>query len=164
MEIGRIDLKNTFSFFEVPEGDADRVEASLRDVYDRNGRRIPVERASADSPLPRKKEGNKKHRSDSVQRADEGHAGYVSSRKHNGRKESERGSSRGDKHDARNKYSTSLKSDMPMNRDASGKKKYRKEDWMALMKVNEEDFDLKGEIPDFSENGWAKKKSKKKKK
>ena len=45
VDIGRIDLMQNFSFFEVPEGVADLVEGALRNARDKEGRRITVERA-----------------------------------------------------------------------------------------------------------------------
>ncbi len=53
VDIGRIDLKQNFSFFEVPEGVADIVEGALRNARDKEGRRIAVERAD-------QREGDKK--------------------------------------------------------------------------------------------------------
>lgn len=47
VEIGKIDLKTNFSFFEVPANAADLVEGALRNAKDKNGRRILVERADA---------------------------------------------------------------------------------------------------------------------
>ena len=46
-------------------------------------------------------------------------------------------------------------------------KKYQKEDWMKFLHPDEptkkrKKFELKGEIPDFSEDGWARRKPKKK--
>ena len=45
VDIGRIDLMQNFSFFEVPESVADLVEGALRNARDKEGRRITVERA-----------------------------------------------------------------------------------------------------------------------
>ena len=45
---------------------------------------------------------------------------------------------------------------------APAKKKMKKDDWRALMS-NSPRVDFKGEIPDFSEEGWARRKPKKKK-
>ena len=39
----------------------------------------------------------------------------------------------------------------------------KKDDWRALMNNNSPRVDFKGEIPDFSEEGWARRKPKKKK-
>ena len=44
-------------------------------------------------------------------------------------------------------------------------KKYKKEDWMQFLhpdKPTKKSMKLKGEIPDFSEEGWARRKPKKK--
>jgi len=44
-------------------------------------------------------------------------------------------------------------------------KKYKKEDWMKFFNTDKpsKKYELKGEIPDFSEEGWARRKPKKKK-
>ena len=53
VEIGRIDLKNNFAFFEVREKDAELVEGALRNAKDRNGRHIVVERTNDARPEER---------------------------------------------------------------------------------------------------------------
>ena len=64
---------------------------------------------------------------------------------------------------------TSQNSHGSKKRDSNGsdewvpaKKKMKKDDWRALMS-NSPRVDFKGEIPDFSEEGWARRKPKKKK-
>jgi len=64
---------------------------------------------------------------------------------------------------------TSQNSHGSKKRDSNGsdewvpaKKKMKKDDWRALMN-NSPRVDFKGEIPDFSEEGWARRKPKKKK-
>ena len=47
------------------------------------------------------------------------------------------------------------------SRETSAQKTYKKEDWMQFL--NPEGIKLKGEIPDFSEEGWAIRKPRKKK-
>ena len=53
VEVGRIDLKNNFAFFEVREKDAELVEGALRNAKDRNGRHIVVERTNDVRPEER---------------------------------------------------------------------------------------------------------------
>ena len=53
VEVGRIDLKNNFAFFEVREKDAELVEGALRNAKDRNGRHIVVERTNDARPEER---------------------------------------------------------------------------------------------------------------
>lgn len=53
IRIGRIDLLPNFSFFEVPEGDAQRVISGLKG-QEQNGRRISVEEAQGGAPAERR--------------------------------------------------------------------------------------------------------------
>ena len=53
VEVGRIDLKNNFAFFEVREKDAELVEGALHNAKDRNGRHIVVERTNDARPEER---------------------------------------------------------------------------------------------------------------
>ena len=52
------------------------------------------------------------------------------------------------------------KKQAPRNKERETRSKYRKDDWMEFM--NPKSMKLKGEIPDFSEEGWARRKPKKK--
>ena len=47
------------------------------------------------------------------------------------------------------------------NKEATSQKTYKKEEWMQFM--NPKSMKLKGDIPDFSEEGWAIRKPRKKK-
>jgi ATP-dependent RNA helicase DeaD len=53
--------------------------------------------------------------------------------------------------------------DKQTNNPAPAKRKMKKDDWRALMNNQSPRVDFKGEIPDFSEEGWARRKPKKKK-
>ena len=61
VNIGRIDLLPNFSFFEVPEGDADRVISGLKG-QEQNGRRISVEVAGASGSSERRGGGDRDRR------------------------------------------------------------------------------------------------------
>lgn len=67
VRIGRIDLMQNFSFFEVPEGDTDKVIGSLKG-QEQNGRRISVEVAQGGAPAERRE----RRSSDSRPRGDYG--------------------------------------------------------------------------------------------
>lgn len=58
VRIGRIDLLPNFSFFEVPEGDAQRVISGLKG-QEQNGRRISVEEAQGGAPAERRSSGGR---------------------------------------------------------------------------------------------------------
>ncbi|MBQ8098924.1 MAG: DEAD/DEAH box helicase [Bacteroidaceae bacterium] len=62
IEIGKIDIMQHFSFFEVPESEADLVAYALRHAKDKKGRHIAVERADVSGNKPTKKEGEGKRR------------------------------------------------------------------------------------------------------
>ena len=131
-EVGHIDLLSTISYFEVPEGDAQRVIQAL------NGRRYrgrtircnSEEEHTAEAPgktaTTRKADAGRK-RSDDRKRGDSRQTGTAQ------RGEQRRGHDR-----------------------SSG-------DWRTLMHDNRH-VQLRGEEPDFSEDGWARRKPKKKKK
>ena len=58
---------------------------------------------------------------------------------------------------------TSRNSESRNSRDSRESRKAKKDDWRALMNNQSPRVDFKGEIPDFSEEGWARRKPKKKK-
>ena len=67
---------------------------------------------------------------------------------------------------SKNPSETSRTSDTRKNRnprDSRESRKAKKDDWRALMNNQSPRVDFKGEIPDFSEEGWARRKPKKKK-
>ena len=121
VEIGKMDLKMNFSFFEVPEKDADIVEAALKKAKDRNGKRIVIERTDETGKKERKNREKGK------------------SRKAVAKKES-------------------AKTESPKKSRKKGK-----EDWMKFFDHSNDNFQLRGEKPDFTEEGWVKPKKKSRK-
>ena len=158
VEIGRIDLMQNFSFFEVREEEADRVVRFLNG-QSYKGRGITVE--FSDPGEDAKKSDRK---GDSGRKSD--------------RRGGERRSSREDKRSARErdrevvnqlkeikaakKAAKEKAAKAKPSREERGytKARGRKDDWKQFFM---QDNDLKGEVPDFSEEGWAKKSKKKKK-
>ena len=128
VEIGKIDLKMNFSFFEVPEKDADIVEAALKKAKDRNGKRIVIERTD-ETGKNASRTGKKE------------------------RKNREKGKSR--KNVAKKE---SAKTESPKKSRKKGK-----EDWMKFFDHSNDNFQLRGEKPDFTEEGWVKPKKKSRK-
>jgi ATP-dependent RNA helicase DeaD len=57
----------------------------------------------------------------------------------------------------------SRESKEPRKKAAKEQRTYKKEDWMQFLTPNNNNKKLKGEIPDFSEEGWAIRKPRKKK-
>ena len=160
VEIGRIDLMKNFSFVEVAEADADRVISSLKHGVTVKGRSVVADLSSpvpADQDNGRKGNQRRHHGSkpkDSARKdyaKAEGHDGSKKERKAKPTRE-ERGytSPRGRKYE---------KADwMEFLADNEGKTKKTKSQRKAEKMMND---GLVGEIPDFSEEGWARRKPRK---
>ena len=117
IEVGHIDLLTTQSYFEVPEGDAEKVMKYV------SGQRY-------------------KGREVRCNDADEG----------NDRKSRTSRDSRGSRQSRPSKEPRTPK---------EHKKTFKKEEWMQFL--NPDSMKLKGKMPDFSEEGWAIRKPRKKK-
>ena len=141
IELGRIDLMQNYSFFEVPEKEATNVIKALNKAK-WNGRKVVIEIAGEESGKGREsssneRKGGKRFGGKSDERAP--------------RYENKDRKSR----DASAKGAKSAKKDKPSRAergysDARGPKK--KDDWQEFFKDKE---------PDFSEEGWARRKPKK---
>lgn len=150
VEVGRIDLMKSFSFFEVAEEEAERVIAGLSKVQVK-GRKVVVEVASSEGAP----EDNKRKR----KRKDDSRGGERPAR---GKKE------RAEKADKKSDKKTE-KANKPSREErgytAARGKKYSKDDWKQFFSDGTpgKGNDLIGEEPDFSEEGWARRYPKKKK-
>ena len=133
VEIGRIDIMQNFSFFEVLEKQAPLVMRELNKLSV-NGRKVNVE-LSQDAPDDHHK------RSAAATKPAEGkpHGAKAAAKEERGSGKKPSRAERG--------YT-----------EARGPK--RKDDWKKFF-IHNDDRPLKGEEPDFSEDGWAKKKKKK---
>lgn len=157
IEVGRIDLMQKFSFFEVREADADFVVEKMQGLS-LNGREVAVEIAGdndgkeTDASPKRKKSGGRRH--ESVARQSEAEGGR--------RKQREHTSGRDDERKRRDEFGEKrAKGRKDNDQDAKWEKrtsKAKKEDWRQFFQPDNE---LKGEIPDFAEEGWAKRSKKK---
>ncbi len=154
VEIGRIDLMKNFSFVEVAEEDADRVIKALKHGVTVKGRSVVADRSE---PGTEEKSARKSGGGDHQQKA------------------------KGQKKEASKtpKEKNKKKADGKPSREERGYtaargKKYGREDWMQFLtpdnhehetkaqrKAKKNAMELKGEIPDFSEEGWARRKPKK---
>ena len=138
--VGRIDLMKSFSFLEVKKEDVNRVLKGLKHGVTVKGRSVVVDVAT-DEPQP-KGQGT--------------------------RSKEKPAPSRKEKPASNRKEKLSAPTAKP-SREERGYveprgKKYKKEDWMKFLhpeKPAEKKNELKGEIPDFSEEGWARRKPKK---
>ncbi len=166
VEIGKIDLVKNFSFIEVAEEDADRVIQGLKGLKVK-GRTIDAEVAS---PEGGKGEGPRK-------------SGKSGKTGESGRPGKPRRSGEPGKHDTpddarpmnraeRRAAAKSAKGDRRKpSREERGYteprgKKFAKEDWMKFLhpdgQAKDKKHDLRGDEPDFSEEGWARRYPKKK--
>lgn len=137
-EIGHIDLLSKFSYFEVPEADANKVMKAL-DGTRYKGREVRCNDAE-----------DKQSRSP----------------RNGGRKSQKAEGNAFDKFDKRSKRRNEQREERPSNKGKRGAARMtvpesgRQDDWRQFFQGN--DVVLKGDEPDFSEEGWARRKPKKK--
>lgn len=151
VELGRIDLMQKFSFFEVEEKEANNVLKALNRAS-WNGRKVSVEIAGDEG-----KDAPKGKRPGAV--------GGYGKKEFDGKKRSYKESSK--RNDATGKRST--KAESPANDKKKGKPsreergytkaRGQKDDWKQFFQGNN---DFKDSEPDFSEEGWARRTPKKK--
>ena len=140
IQIGRIDLMQNFSFFEIIEAQAPMVIKALNKVVLNGGRKVIVEVAG---------ENNGKSDKDGKKRSRKEREG-----------EEKKGSKRSGKKESRETAPKAEKKAKPSREErgytaARGPK--HKDDWKQFFQ-HDNDRPLKGEIPDFAEEGWAKRK------
>lgn len=143
IQIGRIDLMQNFSFFEIIEAQAPMVIKALNKVVLNGGRKVIVEVAGENNGKS-DKDGKKRSRKE--------------------REGEEKGSKRSGKKESRETTPKAEKKTKPSREErgytaARGPK--RKDDWKQFFQ-HENDRPLKGEILDFEEEGWAKRSKRKK--
>jgi ATP-dependent RNA helicase DeaD len=133
--VGHIDLLNKFCYIEVPEEDAGKVMKALNGTTYK-GREVRCNDAE-DTP---KGEGSRK-------------------RGGQGRRDDD---SRGDRQASRGDKQTGRRGKRRAEADnfQNPQHKFKKEDWMQFL--NPKAMKLKGDEPDFSEEGWARRRPKKK--
>ena len=150
IEMGRIDLMQNFSFFEVPEKQADTVLRALSHAHV-NGQHVIVELAG-DAPMTEQKPKVRKSKNyDEKGGFDNGFAQFEKKNRAERRKEEQmRGVER------------ELGKQKPSReeRGYTGKRgPMKKDDWKQFFQQDERP--LRGAEPDFSEEGWARRKPKK---
>ena len=138
VEVGHIDLLNTQSYFEVPEEDASRVIKYVNGQRYK-GREVRCNDAAEGGKRPNKAQPHEPHKANETHKPNEAHKP--------------------------NKPHKAHKPNEPQ-------RTYKKEDWLQFLRpegrsaarhVPSKDIKLKGEEPDFSEEGWAMRKPRKKK-
>lgn len=147
-EVGHIDLLARISYIEVPEQDAEKVMRALNGATYRN--RI-VRCNDADDTAAASGDGKRASR-----RSPDRDGGRTSRRKDvaNDANPYEKRSKRRNEMEGRNR---SQRGQRGQSRYESG----RKDDWRQF--INNPDIQLVGDEPDFSEEGWARRKPRKKK-
>lgn len=142
--VGRIDLMKSFSFIEVKQEDLNRVLKALKHGVTVKGRSVVCD-ISTDEP-----------------KATTTHAPR-GEKKATARKEKPI-------HQKEKKTTPLERKETKPSREERGYtaprgKKFKKEDWMQFLNPDkpQKKHELKGEMPDFSEEGWARRKPKKKK-
>ena len=143
IQVGRIDLMQNFSFFEIIEAQAPMVIKALNKVVLNGGRKVIVEVAGENNGKS-DKDGKKRSRKE--------------------REGEEKGSKRSGKKESRETAPKAEKKAKPSREErgytaARGPK--HKDDWKQFFQ-HDNDRPLKGEIPDFEEEGWAKRSKRKK--
>jgi len=184
VEVGRIDLMQKFSFFEVKSEHAQTVLNALSNVKV-NGRMVSAEVAETGDGAAAESKGSRGGRKAAASSAEGGRgrkkaAPEEGSRSRGGRKaQAEEG---GFRKTERAKRAEEEKAKLKKNRKAAQPeepkkkkpsreergytaprgRKATKEDWMKFFTPEYKEWKLKGEEPDFSEEGWAKQTKKKK--
>ena len=156
VEVGKIDLMKSFTFVEVAAEQAQDVIKSMKHGVTVKGRSVVCDVAD-------KSEQDKEARGKVGERKTEN----GKRRTENGKLPvSERRNKVGTRHavsDNKNKngLASSNSSQRSSQKSSAQQRHYTKEDWMKFL--HPETSPLKGEMPDFAEEGWARRKPKKKK-
>lgn len=140
VQVGHIDLLGKFSYIEVPEEDADRV---MQNLNGQHYKRREVRCNDADEA----RHGNGRRSSESAPRNQRGEG-----RSGRGEGRGAKGYGRADRNDGRQQRGSRGAARHQNHEDMN--------DWRSLM--NPDSMRLRGEEPDFSEEGWARRRPKKK--
>ena len=156
IEMGRIDLMQNFSFFEVPEKQADAVMRALKHAHV-NGQHVVVELAGEEAgPLNSPRGGAPEQRGGKPKKKEfnehtDGFAQFEKKNKNREPKNSYPKEGQGESHRRPSREERGYTSKRgPMKKD----------DWKQFFQQDERP--LRGAEPDFSEEGWARRKPKKK--
>ena len=151
IEMGRIDLMQNFSFFEVPESQADAVMRALKHAHV-NGQHVVVELAG-EGPLPTSPKGEEPRQRGKKEsnRKNEYTDGFAQFEKKNRaerrREEQQRGAEQSPRRSREERGYTNKRGPM------------KKDDWKQFFQQDDKNAS-RGAEPDFSEEGWARRKPK----
>ncbi|MBQ9645986.1 MAG: DEAD/DEAH box helicase [Prevotella sp.] len=138
-QVGHIDLLDTISYFEVPEKDARKVMTQLTGIR-YHGRQVRCNSEDDKSANGQQRDYRATH----------------------GMPTDRRGGAKGSPRDSQMGFGgrKNAKKGHFIEKDGADKRTFKRDDWRELIKGG--DFKLKGDEPDFSEEGWARRKPKKK--
>ena len=145
VEVGKIDLMKTFTFVEVASEQAKDVIKTMKHGVTVKGRSVVCDVAD-------KTENDKGERQKS--RKEKGERGKEKAERR--KEKGERGGRKTETSIKRSSAKRSAQKDSPQQQHH-----YTKDDWMKFL--HPDTSPLKGETPDFTEEGWARRKPKKKK-
>lgn len=174
IEVGRIDLMTKFSFFEVHEEDTQAVLDGLSRAKF-NGRQVGVEVAGSEDGEAEEKP-KRQRRSRKEERREEGGGDSRRKRRDDSekpkrqRKEERREEPKGRRGrgearaEERKERLERQRKERKEKLFPAEQKRKGKDDWKQFFTPEFKELNLRGEEPDFSEEGWAKRSKKKKKK
>ena len=157
IEMGRIDLMQNFSFFEVPEKQADVVERALKHAHV-NGQHVVVELAGdneGQQPTDNRQQTSKKgsKRRDEISDSANSFSQFEKkNRAERRREEQQRGAD----------WNAGKKKPSREERGYTSKRgPMKKDDWKQFLQQDDKNT-FRGPEPDFTEEGWARRKPKRK--
>ena len=159
IEMGRIDLMQNFSFFEVPEKQADMVKRALKHAHV-NGQHVIVEPAGEEgAPLNSFRGGAPEQRGGKSKKKENNEYidGFAQFEKKNKNRDGLNPPLPGR---AKGGYGESHKPSREERGYTSKRGPMKKDDWKQFFQHGNNEF--RGPEPDFSEEGWARRKPKKK--
>ena len=151
VEVGKIDLMKTFTFVEVASEQAKDVIKAMKHGVTVKGRSVVCDVAD-------KTENDKDKRKTENGKRKTGEGRSKAGFKEKGERRKEKGERGGRKTETSIKRSSAKSS---AQKDSPQQHHYTKDDWMKFL--HPDTSPLKGETPDFTEEGWARRKPKKKK-
>ena len=156
VEIGRIDLMKNFAFVEVASDQAADVVRAMKHGVTVRGRSVVCDEADKDAD---DKDNRHEHKASSRGERKSGRREQREERprKSTSRREETKSRVRGE----RTERKEEKRSRRGQSEQQPTQKHYTKDDWMKFL--HPDTAPLRGEKPDFSEEGWARRKPKKKK-
>ena len=159
VEVGKIDLMKSFTFVEVAAEQAQDVIKAMKHGVTIKGRSVVcdvADKTENDKDERRKEKGERRtggRRPEGLKSKEKGER-----KKEKGERKKEKGERRDEKEERRRRKKENSAHRSPLN---PSQHHYTKDDWMKFL--HPDTSPLKGDMPDFAEEGWARRKPKKKK-